>query len=410
MNNNFPSFYEVSYTNDSNKKVNIDYSSRVSQNCNKNIVKTLQRNNDSRYTKQRGKNSNNFKYNIDNSMFDIIDTEEKAYFLGWIATAGIITNNKLKLGIHKKDKDRIILEKLRDIVSNDIPIKLYKNYLLYFEVCSSHISEKISIHLGCPSGNKPYKVCFPSLESEILSWAFIRGLFDADGSIRKPTYNRSPECCISSVSELMKEGISNFCNIPNIINDVKIVFRSTNALDFLSNIYDISKPNLRLQRKYDQYVQLINWSASFHGLYGKIPNCKFSKTIKEAVSPSKIRASDEGYDLTIIQKCKQISNNTALYDTGIKVKPEFGYYFDIVPRSSLSKSGYILSNSIGIIDRSYCGSIKVALTKIDNTLPDLELPYRCAQLILRKSNHFLLEEEEKFEDTNRGEGGFGSTN
>ena len=99
-----------------------------------------------------------------------------------------------------------------------------------------------------------------------------------------------------------------------------------------------------------------------------------------------------------------------MYDTGIIVQPDFGYYTKIVPRSSLVKSGYILKNSIGIIDGSYLGTLKIALTKIDDTLPDLTLPFCCCQLILDRFYHSELEEVYSFEETTRGEGGFGSTN
>ena len=55
-----------------------------------------------------------------------------------------------------------------------------------------------------------------------------------------------------------------------------------------------------------------------------------------------------------------------MYDSYISVQPPEGYYFEIVPRSSISKLGYILTNSIGIIDPSYRGTLKVVLTKIND--------------------------------------------
>lgn len=64
-------------------------------------------------------------------------------------------------------------------------------------------------------------------------------------------------------------------------------------------------------------------------------------------------------------------NNTILYDTGIKINVKYGYYAEVVPRSSLSKSGYMLANSIGIIDNSYRNNIFVALTKINPDAPDI---------------------------------------
>lgn len=42
-----------------------------------------------------------------------------------------------------------------------------------------------------------------------------------------------------------------------------------------------------------------------------------------------------------------------------------GYYLQVFPRSSLSKSGYALANSVGIIDENYTGNIFIALTKTE---------------------------------------------
>ena len=107
-----------------------------------------------------------------------------------------------------------------------------------------------------------------------------------------------------------------------------------------------------------------------------------------------------------------MGEKTTLYDTGIRVIPSHGYYLKIFPRSSLSKSGYLLANSVGIIDPNYLGTLKIALTKTDDSKPDIELPFRCCQLIMDKKIEFntvIVEDEEEFEITERGEGGFGSS-
>lgn len=79
--------------------------------------------------------------------------------------------------------------------------------------------------------------------------------------------------------------------------------------------------------------------------------CRFETLAK---IPSKTYDSDVGYDLSILKKAKDINETTALYHTGLKatiVEDEF--YLEIVPRSSISKSGYVMSNSFGVIDSSY---------------------------------------------------------
>ena len=134
----------------------------------------------------------------------------------------------------------------------------------------------------------------------------------------------------------------------------------------------------------------------------------FKKTRIDAVPPFKKINSDSGYDLTLLQRIKTIGN-VELYETGIAVKPPSGYYFDMVPRSSIIKSGYILANSIGIIDADYTGSIKVPLIKIDDKKPNLELPIRLVQIIPRKIEHFELKEVKELDDTERGNNGFGSS-
>jgi dUTP pyrophosphatase len=140
-------------------------------------------------------------------------------------------------------------------------------------------------------------------------------------------------------------------------------------------------------------------------------NIFFKTHNNQAVVPSRAGKDEVGYDLTIIEKIKDLSHNTAMYDSFISVQPPDGIYFEIVPRSSISKTGYILTNSVGIIDPSYRGTLKVVLTKIDDTKPDLELPNKRFQLIPRTfiSNMFEVTCVNELSTTDRGEGGFGST-
>lgn len=130
---------------------------------------------------------------------------------------------------------------------------------------------------------------------------------------------------------------------------------------------------------------------------------------KEAVVPTKGTTFSVGYDLTAISLSKKINNVTYLYNTGLMVKPPEGYYLEILPRSSLIKTGYMLANSVGIIDSDYRGELLIALNKVDSTVPDLELPFTRCQLVLRKYENYSVTQVEKLDDTERGSGGFGST-
>jgi dUTP pyrophosphatase len=118
--------------------------------------------------------------------------------------------------------------------------------------------------------------------------------------------------------------------------------------------------------------------------------------------------SDSGYDLTLIKKTKTVGM-VEFFDTGIKVQPDFGWYFDVVARSSLTKTGYMVANAVGVIDRTYTGSILVPLIKIDQNAAPLTLPATVVQMIPRPIVHAEVVEVETLDDTERGAGGFGST-
>lgn len=138
---------------------------------------------------------------------------------------------------------------------------------------------------------------------------------------------------------------------------------------------------------------------------------KFARTRSDAIVPQRMHPQDVGFDLTIVDKSKTIGQVT-FYNTGIKAVCPDGYYLELVPRSSISKTGYMLANSIGVIDPNYTGEILVALRKVDHSAPDLDLPCRIAQLIPRLAHLDVtcdIIEESSMCQTDRGSGGFGST-
>jgi dUTP pyrophosphatase len=131
-----------------------------------------------------------------------------------------------------------------------------------------------------------------------------------------------------------------------------------------------------------------------------------------AVIPSRAHASDIGLDLPSIDVYKILENtNTVLFDTGIAATPPEGYYLEVIPRSSLSKTGWMLANSVGIIDPHYTGNIYIALTKIsEGAIPMEKMIGKCVcQLVLRKAEYANVVAVTSLGTTERGDGGFGST-
>ena len=164
-------------------------------------------------------------------------------------------------------------------------------------------------------------------------------------------------------------------------------------------------------------IDLLIWLNSSYELYSHVLcslpmngslRFKFKKTLNDAQVPVRAHGSDSGFDLTLIEKVKTVGD-VEFYTTGIQVEPPHGYYFDMVSRSSISKTGYMLANCVGIIDQNYRGDIIVPLRKVDKDAKNIELPVKLVQLIPRQWIHMNATECKSLDITARGEEGFGST-
>lgn len=387
-------FYKKSHF----KKIKNHTCSKKCMNKNKSIV-------------NMGRNNPNTRYDFDDGFFKTMD-KYKAYLLGWIASDGSVSKKGFCISIHKKDT--LILEKLRDIICKEIPIKHKNKKMVSLTVNSQEIASDVCCLLGIKYGKKDNAVGKPFIESSFF-WYFIRGVFDGDGCVSNPNkYNikkgfPSPKADIASNSKDMLNFIENFSEIPCYKGKNRIEFYGNNAVDFLGKVYEDHEVPY-LARKMDLYR---DWSVYVPGLSGggsslKNTHFKCVKTRKDAILPSKSRASDSGYDLTLLECIKKVGD-VEYYDTGIKIQPMYGWWLLLAPRSSFSKSGYMVANHIGILDRTYTGNIIVCLRKVDKTSPDLELPKRLMQIIPMPAVHVEFIEVEDLDETVRGSGSFGSS-
>jgi len=352
---------------------------------------------------------------FDDKLFEAVETEAKAYLLGWLASDGSITKNTVSLVIHRKDE--ATLRTLRDIACPDLPIRAKtRTPLVGFTLDSVAIASDVCRWLEIEPGRKRKIVRFPALPKETLRWAFLRGFFDGDGSISSidAAYRRSngawpgPRCSVASTSAQMLDAIQELARVPCHRHAGGLEWSGVNAIDFLGKLYRRSD-GLRLTRKFELYLDWCCWMPALGGsASGRHPLFRWAKTHTAAVPPSKAAASDSGFDLTLIEQQGR-HGEVVFYRTGIKVQPAFGWYFDLVPRSSISKSGYVLANSVGVIDRAYTGEILVPLIKLDPNAPDLALPARIVQIIPRPIIAAEIVEVDDFDTTLRGDGGFGST-
>lgn len=370
-------------------------------------------NNTNQKIKFLGRNNPNCKYNIDDNFFKNIN-KEKAYILGWIASDGSISKSGFRISIHKRDV--LILKKIRDLICKELPIITPKSKpdMVDLTINSKTISEDLCGIFNIKPGKKSHTIDFPKIDDGLF-WIFLRGLFDGDGSINNPNkWNIErgyplPKVSIASCSTRMVKGILDRINIPNYVYEGGIEFWGNNSVDFLGKLYE-DRDVPYLARKKDLYL---DWSIYVPGLSGRSNNLrnvhfKCVKTRKDAVLPYKTNASDSGYDITLLECVKKV-DDIEYFDTGIKIQPMYGWGLFLVPRSSFSKTGYMLANQIGILDRTYTGNILVCLRKVNKDLPDLELPSRCMQLIPLPTVNFEIIEVDDFEETSRSDGGFGST-
>lgn len=126
------------------------------------------------------------KYTLNENYFDILDSEDKVYFLGYLMADGYNNESRGVIEASCATKDKEFLEMLNKTIGSSKPIRLveantnsYKSYRM--ALCSRHLSKRLS-ELGCIQ-NKTFKLTFPNYLNEEMKKHFIRGYFDGDGCI-----------------------------------------------------------------------------------------------------------------------------------------------------------------------------------------------------------------------------------
>lgn len=137
---------------------------------------------------------------------------------------------------------------------------------------------------------------------------------------------------------------------------------------------------------------------------------KIRKLTDDAVVPTKAHDLDIGWDLTAtsVKIVDEKDYGYWEYGTDLAVDIPAGYMGLIFPRSSVSKTGQWLANSVGLIDPGYHGELKQRFKGIPDT--KVYTPGdRVAQLVVIKSEDLEFELVEDLGDSERGEKGFGSS-
>jgi dUTP pyrophosphatase len=128
--------------------------------------------------------------------------------------------------------------------------------------------------------------------------------------------------------------------------------------------------------------------------------------------PSYATAGSAGMDLTAaLEEAIEIgAGERALIPTGLSIALPEGFEAQIRPRSGLAvKHGITVLNTPGTIDADYRGEIKVILINHGQAAFTVERGMRIAQMVVERFEHVKWNVVKTLDDTERGEGGFGST-
>jgi hypothetical protein len=241
----------------------------------------------------------NRTYTLDQSYFEKIDNEEKAYVLGLMYSDGNVSWNDIRhqyefcICLHKKDS--YLLEKVTKLLGSNAPLKFYKN------ACVIKFSSKKMcgdlINLGCVP-KKSLILKFPTEEQvpDCLLSHFIRGVFDGDGTISKKT-NRNTyrvgfcgsKSFILSLRKKLEDWNIFSTFLRNYDNPLfkELTYGTFEAVELIYNMM-YNNSSIYLKRKRDRFDDFFYLKEKFcrikyiEGILHKIcPSCKEFKQREE---------------------------------------------------------------------------------------------------------------------------------
>lgn len=257
--------------------------------------------------------------------FDKIDTEEKAYWLGFLYADGSIGSSRNSVELQLSSKDKEHLRKFSQFMKYNGEIKNKfnkkdKDENTYYESCritftNKHLWDALNTK-GC-TPRKSLTLKFPDeclFESKSLIRHFIRGYFDGDGSLgiydnKVDTYVYHDHCHLQVLgTENMLEGIAKHIGIPKKVhkkspdkltkNDIYVLQYATKEA-FLASFYMYYNANIYLDRKYVKYMEYCRlYKELYKELQTKIgEDCDVDpeviKEIKKSFTPYSVETEPE---------------------------------------------------------------------------------------------------------------------
>jgi hypothetical protein len=258
------------------------------------------------------------------NFFEKIDSEYKAYFLGYIVADGSLLKNSNKIQFTINSQDDYILEFFKNIINSSNIVRRYEIYdkrtnktynSSVFGITSKKMRDDLS-DKGINS-DKTTNFIWPKNIPDNLIHHFLRGMFDGDGHISKTRVR------ISLISTIQFLNILNnkFFNTKNHkIYDVKKdknvykinIQKSYDVLTFLDYIY--KDATVFLKRKYDLYLNIKNNTINNLGYKNFSKKVIVLENNEEIMSFNSVKECAKHFNIsscymtTIIKKDKSLKN------------------------------------------------------------------------------------------------------
>lgn len=137
---------------------------------------------------------------------------------------------------------------------------------------------------------------------------------------------------------------------------------------------------------------------------------KIKKLTQEAILPKRAYENDAGFDLHAAEEVLLKAGERKVVRTGLAIEMPQNWHAEIRPRSGLAvKHGITIINTPGTIDSGYRGELIVALINHGKEEFLITKGERIAQILFSKIDAVSFEEVSELEESERGDGGFGSS-
>lgn len=220
----------------------------------------------------------NKKYTLNDTYFEEVNSEDKAYFLGLLYADGCMAGKSNAVQIALQEDDRHILETFKEFIGSNKPLGLIKGSVIkgfkelkkdyirknqYIFVINSPKIKTQLLQLGI-TPKKSLTISFPNFLPKGLYIHFIRGYFDGNGGIYENLKNKweisiasNESFCTSLQSKLLEFNINTNISKHSTLNTFYCrIHGKLNCVDFYNVIYN--NATIYFHRKFQKFQKCIN--------------------------------------------------------------------------------------------------------------------------------------------------------